>query len=605
MRHPKTLVALAVGAALALPAAAAATGPAHQAPANAASGPAHQAPANAASGPAHQALAGAAARAGAAAQSLPEITLAPIADQSFDIYPGLLPLPTRELALQVSPADAQITAQATSADKVAVTPGAASVNLAPFGPGAAYVRVVASKPGYAPAARTFQVQITATADTPYDWHGDAKIGGSGYVTGSVYSDIEPDVLYAMTDIGGAYRYDYPTHYWIGLNDDATNTSAYSDTAPDGPGRGATFVTSIAPDPVQPGRVYMVAGGSAANSALYRSDDHGDNWARFKLPTGISVNGNDQTNRSTGPRLAIDPKDNSVVYYGGRTSGIWRSTDYGETFARWTNGAIPPDYDPLFVLVDPRSPVDAEGHSSHIVAATVGTASSAWTGTAPDRHREFGSLWETHDSGATWTEVPGQPAPGARDCAGFVAEHADWDQDGNLVAAYAEFGLGVNSYDLENPADHSRYVRGGTTAVSAVGSNSNFAHDGRVYRFDYGIDRTTASANNITPPNVFTREYPPLAELQADYPGQHLQRGGFGGVSVDQSPARKGAIVVSTFHRHDRMAEELVQYTPDSGATWRVAHSEVAGSKDFRGYGYIDKDNGLGAAVHWAFDIQLN
>ncbi|MDR1428025.1 MAG: Ig-like domain-containing protein, partial [Bifidobacteriaceae bacterium] len=434
---------------------------------------------------------------------------------------------------------------------------------------------------------------------------------SGYVTGSVFSDIEPNVLYALTDIGGAYRYDFANDYWIGLNDDATDAGGViPEGDARGPGRSTTFVTSIVPDPVKKGRVYMTAGQSNANNVL-RSDDYGAHWTKYMI-TGMSMNGNDGSNRSSGPRLAIDPNNNSVLYYAARATGLWKSTDYGATWARVaTTAAGPVGYDPTYVTIDPNSPVDPITRESlHVVVATTGVTGAAWTGTAPERHREFASLWETNsgvDTSTVWTEVPGQPAPGTRDYAGFVSLHSDWDQDGNLVVAYAEFGTGVNSYNLEAPTDHAQYVRGGVTATVSVGSNSNFAHDGRVYRFDFGTAAEVDPdfANDITPPNVYTREYPPLAELQQDYPGQKLQRGGFGGISVSQQPEYKGVIVASTFHRHDRMAEEVVQYSPDNGATWRVVHSEVAGQKDFRGYGYIDKDNGWGAAVHWAFDLQMD
>ncbi|MDR3069970.1 MAG: hypothetical protein LBU38_03055, partial [Propionibacteriaceae bacterium] len=553
------------------------------------------------------------------------IDLKAIPAQVIDIYPGLVKSASTTIPIDVTPADAFISVTTTSSDKatVAVSQDNDAIVVTPIKAGTVYAHVTATKDGYTSAERVFPVKVVAQVETDeYNWHGDAKIGGSGYVTMSVYSQIEPNVLYAQTDIGGAYRYDYENEYWIGLNDDASDHSNsvfdasgnFNPNLAAGNGRGTTFVTAIAPDPVKKGRVYMVAGNNVNNSSLLRSDDYGNHWKRFRL--GVAVNGNDQANRSTGNRLAIDPNDNSILYYAAKGNGLWQSTDFGEHWTRIVTVTSPQadnpvGYDPTLITIDPNSPKDASGKSLHIVVGTTGDTDNAWN-TGAVITRPYGALWETFDAGASWSEVPGQPAPGTRLQSGFVAEHVDWDLDGNLVAAYAEFGYGVNSYDLEDPANTAKYVIGTAGAPSAIGSNSNFAHDGRLYRFNYSAP--TFSSTDITPPNVNTREYPPLASLQTGTPygtgnsafvpnpDQKLQRGGLGGVSVDR---QTGAIVASTFHRHDRMAEEVVYYSPDGGTTWRVAHSEVAGKKDFRGYGYIDKDNGWGAAAHWAFDIKLN
>ncbi|MHB8060794.1 MAG: hypothetical protein ACYDHO_08190, partial [Gaiellaceae bacterium] len=238
----------------------------------------------------------------------PPIGLTAVPDQTLELYPGTIPTKATTVPLTVDPANAAIAIRTSSTDKAKVVINGDNLVITPEKAGTMYVEVTAAEAGYSSSSQTFAVHVVVKTENGYNWDGSANIGGSGYVTGEIFSEIESNVLYAMTDIGGAYRYDFSRDYWVGLNDEATDhSSAYNPTDSKGPGRGETFVTSIVPDPVKPGRVYMAAGGSATNAAIYRSEDYGDHWQRFPTPS-ISMNGNDQSNRSTGQRLAIDPKN---------------------------------------------------------------------------------------------------------------------------------------------------------------------------------------------------------------------------------------------------------------------------------------------------------
>ena len=42
---------------------------------------------------------------------------------------------------------------------------------------------------------------------------NAPIPGGGYVTGLLYHPKQPGILYARTDIGGVYRYEYEKKCW--------------------------------------------------------------------------------------------------------------------------------------------------------------------------------------------------------------------------------------------------------------------------------------------------------------------------------------------------------------------------------------------------------
>ena len=59
---------------------------------------------------------------------------------------------------------------------------------------------------------------TAVPAQPYRWT-TVEIGGGGFVTGTIFHPTERGLVYARTDVGGAYRLDPSTLRWIALNDE--------------------------------------------------------------------------------------------------------------------------------------------------------------------------------------------------------------------------------------------------------------------------------------------------------------------------------------------------------------------------------------------------
>ncbi len=105
-----------------------------------------------------------------------------------------------------------------------------------------------------------------------------KIVGGGFIPGIIFNTKEKDLIYARTDMGGAYRWDPATKTWIQLLEwlslDDWNLSG---------------VESLATDPVDPNRVYIAAG-------TYSND-----W--------VQTNG--YILRSTGPRANVGEDGNAV------------------------------------------------------------------------------------------------------------------------------------------------------------------------------------------------------------------------------------------------------------------------------------------------------
>ena len=62
---------------------------------------------------------------------------------------------------------------------------------------------------------TYTMKVHKTITYEYK---NAPIPGGGYVTGLLYHPKQPGILYARTDIGGVYRYEYEKKCWKSLID---------------------------------------------------------------------------------------------------------------------------------------------------------------------------------------------------------------------------------------------------------------------------------------------------------------------------------------------------------------------------------------------------
>lgn len=238
-----------------------------------------------------------------------------------------------------------------------------------------------------------------TASGKYSWR-NAPIGGGGFVTGFVFNPSRKDLLYARTDMGGAYRWDAKAGQWIPLTDWVGDWNLLG-------------IESLATDPADPERVYLASGtytnGWAGNGSILRSTDQGRTFQRTDLPFKL---GGNEDGRSMGERLAIDPADHRTLYLGTRKNGLWRSTDFGVTWSQVSSFPV------------------KDGASSGVGLSfvTFGPAGSKtiYVGVA-DRTT---SLYRSTDGGATWQAVPGQPT-------GQLPHHGVLSGDGSLYLTYTD------------------------------------------------------------------------------------------------------------------------------------------------------------------------
>ena len=182
------------------------------------------------------------------------------------------------------------------------------------------------------------------SDTAPHWK-NVAIGGGGYVTGIYLHPHEPDLAYIRTDIGGFYRWQPSQERWLPL----TEHFKFSE-------RNYFGGEALALDPTNPDLVYIAAGKyvSVGPGALFKSTDRGETWQQSDLQ--VPMGGNDDK-RWAGNRLAVNPFDASILLFGSRQDGLWRSVDGGMTWKAVTAlPAKPQDgIGVLAIAFDPQIP----------------------------------------------------------------------------------------------------------------------------------------------------------------------------------------------------------------------------------------------------------
>ena len=153
--------------------------------------------------------------------------------------------------------------------------------------------------------------------------GTLGIAGGGFVSGIVTGET---TMYARTDVGGAYKYNYDTGNWDQILDDLNDAE-----------RGFLSVDAMCIDPTDEDTIYLLCGCayfSDAKTEIFRSRDGGETFDRIDVTDLIQVHANG-AGRQCGEAIAVDPDNPNIIYCGGDVtagdSALIMSKDGGDTW----------------------------------------------------------------------------------------------------------------------------------------------------------------------------------------------------------------------------------------------------------------------------------
>lgn len=309
----------------------------------------------------------------------------------------------------------------------------------------------------------------------YRWE-PMKIGGGGWVVGM---DIHPTATgpkYVRTDVSGAYRWEPSSSSWKQI---VTAESLPREYVAYGK---YTGVDSLVSAPNGPDIAYMAYAGQ-----IFRSTNRGEQW----LPTSFAANSvamePNGHGRQEGERLAVDPQNSNIVYFGSVGDGLWRTKDAGITWERIES--IPkglPGHGVNTVVFDPGEGVLSEpgaGPATKTIYVTIDNE----------------GVFQSKDAGATWTNIAkGSIASGhtrdaemgsdgtyylvqekQEDRAGAVwklPRHGDWQEitpTGKQGGSRPYYDIAV---DPQNP-DHLVVIRNGGWTFTSEDQGKNWKTHG--------------------------------------------------------------------------------------------------------------------------------
>jgi|GEM_PF-47825 len=355
------------------------------------------------------------------------------------------------------------------------------------------------------------VPSSLQAAQTYTWKSVVTDGGGGFVPGIIFNPSEKNLIYARTDIGGAYRWEQSTKSWTPLLD-WLPTSDWN----------LTGVVTLATDPVETNRLY-IAGGTYTNSwagtngAILRSTDKGKTFQRTDLPFKL---GGNMPGRNIGERMAVDPHKNSIIYLGAPSgNGLWKSTDFGVTWNKVTSFPTGGTY--VQVPGDVYQG-DITGIGWVTFDQNIGSAGTASPNIYVGVVDKGINVYRSTDAGATWAPVPGQPT------IGYFPHHGVIGSNGIMYFTYSDTqgpydGGKGDVWKLDTKTDTWTLI----SPIPSTNSGDYFGYGGLAVDAQHPNTLMVAALNSWWPDTIIFRSLDGGATWTrawdwAGYPGRSLR-----------------------------------------------------------------------------------
>ena len=448
------------------------------------------------------------------------------------------------IAVGTALGSAQLDATANVPGSLAYSPAAGTVESAAGTVSLSVAFSPTDTADYSPATDSVSLQVGNLA---YAWQ-HVQIVGGGYIDGLYYSTAESGLMYARTDIGGAYRWSPGSSAWVPLLDWVSPSEWWYGG-----------VEAIGLDPTDANRLYLAVGEYASpsshsydgNGAILVSDNQGQTFTTIPL---TFQNGSNDNGRNAGERFAVDPNSPNIVYFGSRTAGLQISLNHGASWENSTGLPVTTTANGSGVIsVLPIALTGSSGAPTPVVYAAV-----AGTGVTSSGSTDPVALYVTTNGGSpssNWIPVIGQPSFSSA-AIPLAPLHAVLGPNGAIYVLYA---------DQPGPSNITTSQLWEFTPTAGTWTSGTWHQI-------------------LLPPN----------------PAGNTGASGFGGIAVD--PNQDGVLVVSTIDQY-YPGDTLYRSTND-GVTWTDI-SRIGGTHSTIGAPWIGDFSGGVGSGNWVGSVVIN
>lgn len=243
---------------------------------------------------------------------------------------------------------------------------------------------------------------------PYNWT-PVAIHGGGFVTGILFHPTAPGLMYCRTDIGGAYRWNPTNNTWVPLLD----FLGYPNNE-----WGLMSAESIGLDAQDTNRLYLSCGwfGSGGPNQIMISTNQGATFTRLNSPFVFESNSD---GRGNGERFGVDPNLGSIVFYGTRLAGLWKSVNYAANWSKVTSFPVSTTANGVgLVFVEFIKSSGSPGSATPVI----------WVGVSQGGT----NLFRSTDGGTTWTGINTNGVT-----PGYMPHRASQDGLGNMYITFCD------------------------------------------------------------------------------------------------------------------------------------------------------------------------